>query len=72
VPGLSTSSDSSDGATNVDDGRLEESDLFNFYEPMHVSLPETQFSDNSGDEPTAELAHRTTSMPLSHNHFIGR
>jgi hypothetical protein len=38
----------------VDDGHLEESDLFDLYEAMHVPLPETRFSDNSGDEPAAE------------------
>lgn len=44
----------------VDDGHLEESDLLGLYEAMHVPLPETRFSDNSGDEPTAEPA------PLNH------
>jgi hypothetical protein len=41
VPELSTSSDSSDGAIEVDDSHLEESDLFDLYEAMYVSLPET-------------------------------
>jgi len=54
VPELSESSDSSDGAMEVDDGHLEESDLFDLYEAMHVPLPDTRFSDNSGDEPAAE------------------
>jgi hypothetical protein len=54
VPELSTSSDSADGAMEVDDGHLEESDLFDLYEAMHVPLPETRISDNRGDEPTAD------------------
>ena len=44
------------GAMEVDDDYLEESDLFDLHEAMHVSLPETRFSDNSGDELTAEPA----------------
>jgi hypothetical protein len=56
VPELSTSSDSSDGAMEVDDGHLKESDLFGLYEAMHVPLPGPRFSDNSGDEPIAEPA----------------
>jgi hypothetical protein len=56
VPELSNSTGSSDGAMEVEDSHLEESDLFHLYEAMHVPLPETRFSDNSGDEPTAEPA----------------
>jgi hypothetical protein len=56
VPEPSTRSGSSDGPTEVNDGHREESDLFDPYEAMHVPLPETRFSDNSGDEPTAEPA----------------
>lgn len=56
VPALSTSSESSDAAMEVDDGRLEESDLFDLYKAMYASLPETRFSDNSGDEPITEPA----------------
>ena len=52
MPELSTSSDSSDGAMEVDDGHLEEPDLFDLYEAMHVPLLETRFFDYSGDEPT--------------------
>ena len=56
VPELSTISDSSDRAIEVDDSHLEVYDLFVLYEAMHVSLPETRFFDNRGDEPTAEPA----------------
>jgi hypothetical protein len=56
VPELSTSSDSSDGAMEVADGYLEEFALFDLYEAMYVPLPKMRFSDNSGDEPTAEPA----------------
>ena len=41
MPELSTSSDSSDGAMEVDDGHLEEFDLFDLFKAMYVSLPET-------------------------------
>jgi hypothetical protein len=37
-------------------GHLEKSNLFNLYEVMHVSSPETRFYDNSGGGPTAEPA----------------
>ena len=56
VPELSTRSDSSDGTIEVDGDHLEEPDLFDLYEAMYVSLPETRFSDNSGDEPITEPA----------------
>jgi hypothetical protein len=56
VPEPFASSDSSDAAMEADDGHLEESDLFDLYEAMHVPVPETRFSDNSGDEPIAEPA----------------
>jgi hypothetical protein len=75
VPELATSSDSSDGAVEVDDGHLEESDLFDLYEAMHVPLPETRFSDNSGDESTAEPAppprryHCLTTLPSVDEYF---
>jgi hypothetical protein len=35
---------------------LEEADLFDLYEVMHVPLPETRFSETSGDTRTAEPA----------------
>ncbi|KAF2820334.1 Rho guanyl nucleotide exchange factor [Ophiobolus disseminans] len=50
VPELSTSSDSSDGAMDVDDSHLEESDLFTLYEAMHIPLPDGRFSENTGSE----------------------
>ena len=56
VPELSTVSESSYRAIEVDDSHLEVSDLFDLYEDMHVPCPETRISDNSGDEPTAEPA----------------
>lgn len=56
MPELSTSSDSSNGVMEINDGYLGESDLFDLFEAMHVSLPKTRLSDNSSDEPAAELA----------------
>jgi hypothetical protein len=56
VPELSTNSDSSHGTLEVDDGHLEKSDLFDLYGVVYVSLAETRFSDNSGDEPMTEPA----------------
>ncbi|KAG9189965.1 hypothetical protein G6011_06833 [Alternaria panax] len=58
----------------VDDDHLEESDLFDLYEAMYVSLPETRFSDNSGDEPIAEPAppnhvDTTVSQPFRRYEF---
>ncbi|KAH7378403.1 hypothetical protein DE146DRAFT_319481 [Phaeosphaeria sp. MPI-PUGE-AT-0046c] len=52
VSGLSTRSDSSAGAMEVDNGHLAEFDLFGLYEAMHVPLPEVRISDNSDNEPT--------------------
>jgi hypothetical protein len=54
VPELSTSSDSSDDAMELDEGHLDESDLFDLYEAMHVPLPDVRFSDNSGNEPAEQ------------------
>jgi hypothetical protein len=52
----SISSNSADGAMEIVGGHLEKSNLFNLYEVMHVSSPETRFYDNSGGGPTAEPA----------------
>jgi hypothetical protein len=52
----STSSNSSDGAMEIVGGHLVKSNLFDLYEAMHVSSPETRFHDNSGGGPTAEPA----------------
>ncbi|KAF1926281.1 Rho guanyl nucleotide exchange factor [Didymella exigua CBS 183.55] len=46
----SSSSESSSESMGVDDSNIEESELFNLYEAIHVPLPEGRFSDNSGVE----------------------
>jgi hypothetical protein len=51
VPELSNSSSSSDDAAEPDDAHSGESDLFDFYEAMHVPLPTANFSDNTDNEP---------------------
>ena len=48
------SSDSSDEPPEVDDARLDESELFDLYEAMQVPLPEGHFSDNTANEPYVE------------------
>lgn len=54
VPELSTSSDSSDEPMEIEDGHLDESELFDLYEAMQVPLPEGRFSDNTASEPYVE------------------
>jgi hypothetical protein len=54
VPELSTSSDSSDEAIENDDSHMQESDLYDLYEAIHVPLPAGHFSDNTDSEPPGE------------------
>lgn len=44
------SSETSSESMGVDDNNIEESELFNLYEAIHVPLPEGRISDNSGVE----------------------
>ena len=44
----SSSSESSADGMNLDDNHIEESELFDLYEAIHVPLPEGRFSDNGG------------------------
>lgn len=46
----SSSSESSSESLGVDDSNIEESELFNLYEAIHVPLPEGRFSNNNGVE----------------------
>jgi hypothetical protein len=45
-----SSSETSSESMGVDDNNIEESELFNLYEAIHVPLPEGRISDNSGVE----------------------
>jgi hypothetical protein len=49
----SDSEDSADGM-DTDDNDFEETHLFNFYEAIHVPLPEVRFTDNDGGAPCEE------------------
>lgn len=46
----SSSSESSSEIISLGDGSIEESELFNLYEAIHVPLPEGRFSDNMSIE----------------------
>ncbi|KAF2627569.1 hypothetical protein BU25DRAFT_392740 [Macroventuria anomochaeta] len=46
----SSNSENSAEDMDVDDSHIEESELFNLYEAIHVPLPEGRFSDHSGSE----------------------
>ncbi|KAF3040591.1 hypothetical protein E8E11_006331 [Didymella keratinophila] len=46
----SSSDENSSESMGVDDSNIEESELFNLYEAIHVPLPRGRFSDNSGIE----------------------
>lgn len=55
VPELSTSSNSSNETMDVDEGHVDESDLFDLYEAIQVPLPEGRLSDNTGSESHVEV-----------------
>jgi hypothetical protein len=64
----SSSSESSPESMDVDNSSIEESELFNLYEAMHVPLPEGQSSNSAAEQrnlpPSAPEALQTETQPF--------
>ncbi|KAF9691985.1 hypothetical protein EKO04_009990 [Ascochyta lentis] len=66
---VSSGSERSAEDTDVDDGSIEESELFNLYEAIHVPLPERRFSKNSDNEPQYVQEATVLSVPAEPQPF---
>ena len=69
VPESHSSSESSVEHVDVDDSRIEESELFNLYEAIHVPLPERRFSGNCDNEEQDVQEAALVSLPAEPQPF---
>ncbi|KAF1851488.1 uncharacterized protein K460DRAFT_413044 [Cucurbitaria berberidis CBS 394.84] len=69
VERLSSSSGSSVEALDSEDSNLDESELFDLYEAIHIPLPQGRSSENTGSEPHPEEEILSASVPVNSQPF---